>query len=111
MLCYWAKIVSTDNAKLTSMLYRLLYIKLVNEGILCPWMDFVRNQLNFCGIGDIWVTQFDQPINITWFKTKINTVLKDQYLQKWRSDMNDSSKGQYYRISKENLEFEKYLDI
>ena len=47
MSCYWAKIVSTDNAKLTSMLYRLLYIKLVNEGILCPWMDFVRNQLNF----------------------------------------------------------------
>ena len=47
-------------------------------------MDFVRNQLNFCGIGDtgILVTQFDQPINITWFKTKINTVLKDQYFQK-----------------------------
>ena len=25
--------------------------------------------------------------------------------------MNDSSKGQYYRIFKENLEFEKYLDF
>ena len=36
-------------------------------------------------------------------------LLRDQYLQSWKSDMQNSPKGFYYNILKRSLEFEKYL--
>ena len=35
----------------------------------------------------------------------------DQFQQEWRSNIENSSKEIYYKIFKENFEFEPYLDL
>ena len=35
----------------------------------------------------------------------------DQFRQKWKSDIDNSPKALCYRLFKENLEFEEYLDL
>ena len=37
--------------------------------------------------------------------------LKDQYIQKWQSDIRESSKGQIYNIFKTEFGPEKYLNL
>ena len=46
-----------------------------------------------------------------WLKHSIKQNLTDQYLQTWLSSVNDSPKALNYRIYKDNLVFENYLNI
>ena len=50
-------------------------------------------------------------INELWLKHSIKQILTDQYLQTWLSSVNDSPKALNYRIYKDNLVFENYLNI
>ena len=45
------------------------------------------------------------------FLSRIETILLSQFRQKWRSDVNTSSKWFYYRMYKTDHKFEKYVDI
>ena len=44
-------------------------------------------------------------------KTSVEQRLKDQCIQKWQSDIRESSKGQIYNISKTEFGPEKYLNL
>jgi hypothetical protein len=46
-----------------------------------------------------------------WLKHSNKQNLTDQYLQTWLSSVNDSPKALNYRIYKDNLVFENYLNI
>lgn len=50
--------------------------------------------------------------SVKWISASItcNQKLKDQFLQKWYSDINNSSKGITYRIFKTMFVCEKYLN-
>ena len=48
-------------------------------------------------------------MKIKWLKRVIKQNLQDQFLQKWYSDMNNSSKGQVFRIFKQTFGMEYYL--
>jgi hypothetical protein len=54
-----------------------------------------------------------QPFSFPLFRFRFNLKQKlfDQFQQKWRSDMNNSSKGLCYKIFKDCFEFENYLNI
>ena len=41
----------------------------------------------------------------------IKTTVKDQFLQKWRSEINSTNKALFYRSFKQEFKFEPYLDI
>ena len=41
----------------------------------------------------------------------LNKILKDQFLQRWQSDVKNSSKSLCYRIYKTYFGYEKYLDL
>ena len=44
-------------------------------------------------------------------KTSVEQRLEDQYIQKWQSDIRESSKGQIYNIFKTEFGPEKYLNL
>ena len=71
------------------------------------WINKIQNILTEIGRPDIWQYQ-----NLNLHKnTKdlVNAILKDQYLQDWYSQLQNSNKGKNYSLFKESISLEKYL--
>jgi hypothetical protein len=81
----------------------------MRNGCQSTWLNFVKNVLDNGGLNNIWLSQGN--FNFKWLSENLKRNLKDQFIQKWRSDMENSSKDICYRLFKENFEFETYLDI
>lgn len=106
MVSYWAKLITGDESKLSVMLYQKL-LDLYRRNIFkSKWLTSIQNTLNICGIGNIFLTQ--DNVNITWLKNHVQQSLKDQFIQKWHSDMFQSELCCTYRSYKE-FGFERYL--
>lgn len=84
---------------------------LTREKYLTPWMCFLKNILDNCGLSNIWCDIESLQFNIKWIKVTVNQRLKDQFLQKWHNDIFESSKGVIYRIYKTNFQCEHYLTL
>jgi hypothetical protein len=56
-----------------------------------PWIKAVKNILDSCGFSNIWENQGNY--NLKWRSLSLKQTLFDQFQQKWRSDMINSSKG------------------
>lgn len=70
---------------------------------------FFKNILDKCGLSNVWCDHESYHYNSSWIKTTINQRLRDQFLQKWHNDIQESTKGVIYRIFKTNFECERYL--
>jgi len=64
-------------------------------------MNYTKSIFDETVLSNIWDGQ--QYINPDCFKVTINHRLQDQYIQKWFSDIKNSSRGEYY--SKFKTEF------
>ena len=80
-----------------------------NEDFSCPWFKFVKNILDNCGPSNVWY--FQGYFDSTRLSNNFKHILCDQFIQKWNSEVDSSPKGMFYRILKENFEFENYQDI
>ena len=107
MLNFWMKLVN-NSSKLSGMLYKLL-LQLHNDG-LCKskWLSFVQSILDKTGFSYIWENQFT-GICFTEINLQIKKILQDQFVQKWRSDISNSSRGIFYSIFKTDFCLENYL--
>jgi hypothetical protein len=74
--------------KLSSKIYKLLFKLYANENIQN------RNQM---------------PVNIIWIKTHVKQILIDQFIQNWRSEIGNSSRGHFYSLFKQEFCIEPYL--
>ena len=106
---YWAKLLHGKNSKISSLLYKLGYIHNSENRVKITWIEKVKNILDNCGLSNIWSPQ-SFP-NIKWIKSKVKLTLTDQFKQNWSSTLQNSPKALNYRIYKENLQFENYLNI
>jgi hypothetical protein len=52
------------------------------------WLNFVKNVLDNGGLNNIWLSQGN--FNFKWLNENLKRNLKDQFIQKWRSDMENS---------------------
>ena len=107
---FWNKIVVKDSPKLSTIIYKLMLALHKDELVKCNWMHFIESTLNELGIGYIWLNQCDS-INYTWLKNIVTQTLSDQRKQEWNSDVNSSSSCINYRLFKNELCYEKYLNI
>ena len=60
-------------------------------------------------MSNIWLHQMFASDK--WLKLKVKQTLSDQFTQEWRSKLQNSPKALNYRLYKEKLEFEPYLNI
>ena len=70
-------------------------------------MNYTKSIFDETGLSDIWDGQ--KYINLDFFKVSIEQRLQDQYIQKWFSDINNSSRGEYYSKFKTDFKLENYL--
>ena len=96
-----------QNEKLGSSVYRLL-LSLTNNGAQTfKWLNYVESICNDSGLGYIFDSQ-DSP-EYTRITLHLNQTLKDQFLQRWTSEIINSSTGQFYFSFKTDFSFQNYL--
>ena len=68
------------------------------------------NILNDCGLTYIWNDHTLRNFNVQWLNITIKQNLSDQNEQFLSSEMHNSSKATCYKLFKDNINFEDYLD-
>ena len=102
MISFWRKLLYND--KLSSYMYRLLLCVTRNDNINFKWVSFIESIFNDTGMGHVFANQDNADYNLI-----IKQNLQDQFIQKWYSDTQQSSRGQFYLSFKGQFCFEKYL--
>ena len=105
MISFWNRLISNEN-KLSSKLYRLMYKLHMNGTTNFKWISFVQSVFNDIGLSYVFESQF--PICMSSIKSAIKQRLCDQFIQKWFSDL-DNSAREFYKVVKKKFKFEKYL--
>ena len=91
------------------MLYNMSKVLYSRDSVNFPWVNFVHNTLNSLGLSYYFLENVvPSP---AYFKSLVNTRLKDQFQQNWHNTVESTSKCLNYRIYKESLEIEKYFSI
>ena len=97
-----------ENPKISSLLFQIL-LKMYKSGNFCsPWVMAVKNVLEGCGFAGAWENQ-RLPFSTNHFKVILKQRIRDQFLQKWSSEINIISKCINYRMFKTSLHLEEYL--
>ena len=91
--------------KLPAILFRLSLTHYDN----ITWVRFIKSILDECGKSQVWTDQ--RFPNISWLCGSIKQTLTDQFMQQWRSYVQDSPKALNYRIYKDEPKFENYFNI
>ena len=108
MLNFWSKILCNPD-KLSGKLYQL-FLQLHSTG-LCNsgWITNIKSILDNTGYSFVWNSQ--SMLTKADIKSHVKPILLDQFIQKWYSDMEKSSRGQFYSKLKTNFGMEKYLTV
>ena len=101
MLNFWVRLL-TNQTKLSSMLYQLLYNMQINEVCNFKWLNYVQSIFDDVGLSYVWNNQF--VLSSTDIKVLVRQILCDQFIQKWHVDMGNSSRGIFYASHKRNLD-------
>ena len=73
------------------------------------WTGNIKNILDSCGLSNIWLYKTFQ--NDNWLKSKVKQTLLDKFTEERISKLQNSRKALNYRLYKDTLEYEPYLDI
>lgn len=105
MLCFWSRLMTTE--KLSSKIYKLLFKLYANENSQTLYVKNIQTILDNIGLSFIFRNQI--PVNIIWIKTHVKQILIDQFIQNWRSEIGNSSRGHFYSLFKQEFCIEPYL--
>ena len=107
MVCFWHKIITGLNTKLS---YRLLYLlnKLKEQNrYSSPWLKKVQEILESCNMTNIW--QNPKSIKPNHLRKSLTKQLTNKYKLKWLSEMETKSSCRVYRTFKTEFKLERYL--
>ena len=76
--------------------------------IKCKWLDFIYNICNSTGMNFLLNTD-NISLSTQFIKYKIKNVLQDHFIQSWFSDIEKSSRHEFYGIFKTEFKLESYL--
>lgn len=107
---YWCRLVSGNCHKLSFIMYKLLRVLTEKGDLESKWIVNTRELLNKCGFSNLWNIQDGHDINPTWFKQAIKLRLSDIGLQEWHEEVWNHDRCHVYRIIKDKLCFESYIN-
>ena len=108
ILNFWTKLLVNNN-KLSGKLYQLL-LNMHNLGECnSKWILFVKSILDNAGLSYVWNNHI--VLSKMDIKMYVKQILQDQFIQKWYSDIENSSRGQFYMMFKRDFGLEKYLTV
>ena len=106
MICFWYKLV-TNVDKLSGKLYKLMFNLCENGNNSFKWINYVKSIFDETGNSEIW--QVQENVNLNFLKFNVKQILHDQFIQKWFSDIDNSSRGKFYSKFKTDFCMEPYL--
>ena len=109
MVNFWIRTIYGKENQLSCILYKSLYHKYENNNMNSPWIKFIHNVFNDCGLNYTWQFQHFMKFDKNWLNTTVKNILNDQFKQAWNSDLENSPKAFSYRIFKTEHCFETYL--
>ena len=106
-LKYWLKIIKMQNSRYIKKCYNMMLID-DSQGFT-NWVTNIRLLLERHGFGIVWQNQMvnSESLFIKQFVSRI----KDCYLQDWNASITENSKLINYKMYKNNIDFERYLDV
>lgn len=106
MLCFWCKLVTGNRDKLSYIMYKLMLELHLSDIVHSNWILCIKNILIDIGEPNIWFQQFAV---LNWLKSISKIKLRDLFIQRWLSSINECKSCSNYRIFKKDLTLEKYL--
>ena len=107
MIGYWSRLILAKPEKLSFTAYQMLLYHFNDGDYKNNWIMTIKCILDDVGLSYIWNNQL--CINTKWIVAKVKNTLRDQYIKKWHSNNDVSSKGVTYKTFKTILCLEKYL--
>ncbi|MEW8548622.1 MAG: reverse transcriptase family protein [Candidatus Thiodiazotropha sp.] len=105
MIGFWNRLLLGKQFKLAYIMYQTL--KTTDERF--KWISHIKQILTDVGRYDIWINQ--NALNSYNIKYTVKRILMDQFLQSWRSSLNNSSKGKNFNVFKDSIELEVYFKL
>ena len=105
MVNFWFSIVTGKQSKLSYILHKCLSNDTANGIYEHKLIKYIREIFNSVGRSDILTINDFSNVNITAMKNSVIRTLKDQYKQRWNSQLENSSKGQNYKLLKTDIAY------
>ena len=108
LIKFWIKILNSDENSLLYWVYTVLKED-ADTGVTyngSNWAYQIKQILQTCGLSFLWESRMQMFIRIEDIKQRI----LDMHKQTWYSNINNSTKLDFYAKIKYNLELEPYLD-
>lgn len=106
MILFWNSLL-TDSNKLSHIMYKLMLKVHETRPVKFKWVSYTKSILDDCGLSFIWNDQI--PISRLLLKSIVRQKLNDQFIQNWSSQINNTSRGKFYSLFKEEFQLESYL--
>ncbi len=74
---------------------------------MSPWVLQVKQILDDCGLSYLWLSH--ECGNTDWLRLTVERMLKDQFVQNWRNELNGMTSCDVYVEFKQEFKLEKYL--
>lgn len=105
---YWLKIVNSEENKYIKCIYRTMLSDLDNDDRKTNWALLVKNLLGNLGFHEVWLQQ--NVGNPNAFLAILKQRLKDNFIQKWNAEINESSRAIFYRTFA-SFQLQDYINI
>ena len=112
MLTYWFKLSTADcdgPQKISVVMLRLCRNMYDSTDYKMSWLKGVHSLLNDLGLTYIWLNPRENNYSIEYFKSIVKERLRDQFLQRWREELNTNALCLNYRLFKQSFACEDYL--
>ena len=77
VISYWCKLLTGKASKLSAISYKLLHSFFCNGNISAPWVKFVKDILDNCGLSNVWTFQ-NINFNTEWVIAYVK-LLQDHF--------------------------------
>lgn len=111
MIGFWYRIINGNEKKLSSIMYKILYNLHEKDRYSSPWLTYIQNILQRCGLNFVWTGQAGVNLNVTHLLHLVKRTLQDQFIQDWSEKVSNENSFLSYRIFKSNFGYEDYLNM
>ena len=108
ILNYWCKVINDKQDRINHLMYKLMFELDQKNVYHHPWIVYVRTSLNQLGFSEYWLNQNVPSPN--YFRNIVKLRIKDQFVQLWQSEINESQKYDNYIFLKQHLDSKTTLN-
>ena len=96
-----------NTSKLSGIMYKVMLYLSNTKNFEFTWINYVKSIFDNAGLSYIWLQQMH--IEPEYLKHILKLNLRDIFIQNWFSQIENSSRGEFYGIFKREFKLESYL--